>query len=500
MKSSSQEALNESQITKSLRRFLDGQSDATVLVTQDCQILYANAEARVRFARANTTKERSFERCLAIEFPETSWEDVQRVFETMLKAEDPEPVMLLLSRDRRQCQMRITMLDFDSDCHCGELEPIFAVSFFDPDTDAIMRRLEFVLDSSTDGIFIVNRANQIIFFNKACEGLTGWEHGTALMQTHECSNVLRCHNDAGESMGTESLCPAKVFFHRDSVPKPHEMLITTAGGRERWVETNYSPIKTPSGDVEFIVGIIRDIDERKQLEAQLIQSKNLALLGQLVSGIAHEIKNPLGILMSSVEIVLNENRPEEQRREAAGFIKDEIRRLDQRMKEFLAFARPKPLMTDKVDVNEVLRKVIASFTAATNRRMRIEQRLCNVMPPTAADPDLLHQVFLNLILNAEQAMPQGGRLVVASEVVGEQRDTIRLRFQDEGTGVSEADLAKIFDPFFTTKANGTGLGLSVVHQILTAHRGRFSMRNNEKGPGVTFEILLPVSEETQVWA
>src|SRR5690606_29989238 len=111
----------------------------------------------------------------------------------------------------------------------------------------------------------------------------------------------------------------------------------------RYVETNYSPIRNPNGDVEFIVGIIRDIDERKRLESQLIQSENLALIGQLVSGIAHEIKNPLGILMSSVEIVLNDDRPEDQRREAATYIKEEIRRLDERMKQFLAFAKPKPV-------------------------------------------------------------------------------------------------------------------------------------------------------------
>src|SRR5690606_23441869 len=140
MTHSSHEALNESQITKSLRRFLDGQSDATVLVTRDYQILYANAEARVRFPRANVMRERSFEKCLAIEFPGTVWADLKPTFDAMLAAEDAEPAVMVLTREGRQIQMRVTVLDFDADCHCGQLESVLAVTFFDPDTDALMRR------------------------------------------------------------------------------------------------------------------------------------------------------------------------------------------------------------------------------------------------------------------------------------------------------------------------------------------------------------------------
>lgn len=500
MNNSSLDAHNESQTTRSLRRMLDGISDAAVLVSQDYRILYANSEARVRFEKARVLPDRSLQRCLSTEFPDVRWEDIHPVLDRMLAAEDPDAEVILLSREGRQTQMRVTVLEFDADCHCGELESILAITFFDPDYDAIMRRLEFVLDSTTDGIFIVNRANQIVFFNKACEKMTGWERGADVLQTYECANVLRCHNNDGESMGKEHLCPAKVFFHRDSVPKPHEMLITTVGGKERWVETNYSPIRTQTGDVEFIVGIIRDINERKHLEAQLIQSKNLALLGQLVSGIAHEIKNPLGILMSSVEIVLNEKRPEEQRREAAGYIKDEVRRLDERMKEFLVFARPKPLIKEKVGINALLGKVLGSFATVRSPAVRVMENLGDDLPLVTADPDLLHQVFLNLLLNAEQAMPDGGRITVTTENADADRNAVRIRFTDQGTGIAEKDLPRIFDPFFTTKADGTGLGLSVVHQILTAHRGRFQVRNNEGAPGVSFEIVLPVTEESDTWA
>lgn len=489
-------SLQESIVTRSLRKFVEGLSDPTLLIADNMQLLYANAEARMRFNRVNLSEETELKNFIKTIFPESDWNSISQSFATMRRNQNSDPILIYLAQGLKQTHMRISRMDFDEGGDCNPTNVIYCITFFDPDSNATMRRLEFVLDSSTDGIFIVNRTNHIIYFNKACERMTGWQKDAAIMQTYECANVLRCHNDEGESMGSESLCPAKIFFHKDSVPKPHEMLITTSSGKERYVETNYSPIKNPQGEVEFIVGIIRDIDERKKLESQLIQNRNLALLGQLVSGIAHEIKNPLGILMSGVEIVLNESRPEDQRREAASFLKDEIRRLDERMKYFLAFAKPKPLMIEKTDITQLLQKVATSYqTALRNPKFHVVPPICSHIPKITVDPDLLHQVFLNLILNAEQACGKQGVLTIVTDMV--EDDTIRIRFIDSGSGINEKDLPKIFDPFFTTKSDGTGLGLSIVHQILTSHRGKINVRNNENKPGVTFEILLPIDETSE---
>ncbi len=484
----------ESQVTRSLRKFVEGLSDPTLLVSAaEFKVLYANAEARVRYSSSDLTEDADFEAFVRSTFPLADWGEIVQAFASLASHADPDPALCFLNNGVKQTHLRITSLDFDEDCKCGGVDSIFAVTLSDPDFDAIMRRLEFVLDSTTDGIFIVNRTNHIVYFNKACELITGWRRDIAVMQTYECANVLKCHNDEGESMGSESLCPAKVFFHRDSVPKPHEMLITTTAGKERYVETNYSPIKNAAGEVEFIVGIIRDIDQRKRLEDQVVQNRNLVMLGSLVSGIAHEIKNPLGILMSSVEIVLNEKRPEEQRREAASFIKDEVRRLDERMKYFLAFAKPKPLMREPVDVTDIIRKVASTYQGAVrNRHFHIQPPMCKHLPKTLADPDLLHQVFLNLVINAEHASPKGGVLTITADTLDEW---IRLRFTDNGEGVREDELSKLFDPFFTTKPDGTGLGLSIVHQIISSHHGKISAKNNSDKPGLIIEILLPVTEE-----
>jgi len=483
------------------RQFSEGLTDPTLLVHgDDLRLLSANAEARVRYSAFNVDGDTDLLTFVQNAFPKATIADVQNALAGMKDVTSPEPAVTIMNDGMKQTQLRISCVipappATDATDPGAASCPVYAVTISDPDLDAVMRRLEFVLDSTTDGIFIVNRTNHIVYFNKACEKMTGWRRDQAVMQTYECANVLRCHNDEGESMAAESLCPAKVFFHRDSMPRPHEMLITTTAGKERYVETNYSPIKNAAGEVEFIVGIIRDIDERKRLEDQLVQNRNLVMLGSLVSGIAHEIKNPLGILMSSVEIVLNEKRPEDQRREAASYIKDEIRRLDERMKYFLAFARPKPLMREPVDVGALLRRVANSYQGAVrNPNFHIQPPMCSHLPTTMADPDLLHQVFLNLIINAENACPDGGVLQISAGLI---EDQIRVTFTDNGQGLEQENIGKMFDPFFTTKPDGTGLGLSIVHQTITSHRGKISARSNEGRPGLTVEILLPVTEDNQ---
>ncbi|MBX7246324.1 MAG: PAS domain-containing protein [Candidatus Sumerlaeaceae bacterium] len=482
---------SEAPSVRVLINLLEGISDPTVLLNGSLRIIFANAKARMRFSKVSFSLNDSFEGFLMAAFPKSGLSGLEETLDAALTAEDGKSSTYFLHEDQSQTFLRVAPIS----AVAGErpdnpLDVALAISFVDPDPSALPR-LENVLDPSTDGVFIFNRENRIVYFNPACEKITGWRQGAAVMETYECSNVLKCHNEAGESMGSEALCPAKVFFHRDSVPVPREMLITTTGGKERWIETNYSPIKNARGDVEFIVGIMRDIDQRKRLETQLVQSRNLAMLGQLVSGIAHEIKNPLGIIMSSVEIMLDPSRPESERQEVASYIKDEVRRLDDRVKDFLAFARPKPIHAEEVNLNKLLGAVVLSYGSLRNPRLQIVPKLSRRKASVMGDPDQLHQVFLNLIINADQAMPDGGTLGISTQVL---EDTVEVRFTDQGGGISEEDLPKIYDPFFTTKTDGTGLGLSIVHQILTAHRGKIAVSNNDGGRGVTFEIRIPAAE------
>lgn len=473
---------------RSLRGMLEAVGDSMLLLDGDLRIIYANAEARETYLLGNAQRPQ-FVRFVAASYPEADLAELESSLTALLTEPTSECSVIRLHSGIKEVQIRLSGIESES-----EQETVISVIMTEPHAEAHLKHLEFVLDASTDGIFIFNRANKIVYFNSACENMTGWKRGAAF-ETYECANVLRCHNEAGESMSSEALCPAKVFFHRDSVPVPHEMLITTRGGKERWVETNYSPIKNATGEVEFVVGIIRDIDERKRLESQLVQSKNLASLGQLISGIAHEIKNPLGIIMSSVEVLINEDRPTGQRREAAVFLKDEVRRLDDRVKDFLAFAKPKPMMLEEVNVNSLLTKVVLSYKTLSSGRFRTKTDFAKKVPPVLGDPDLLHQVFLNLIINADQAMRFGGELQITTAGLD---DEVRIQFIDQGQGIPAENLQKIFDPFYTTKKEGTGLGLSIVHQILTSHKGQYTVRNNDGQPGITFEILFPANRKPRL--
>jgi PAS domain S-box-containing protein len=474
-----------------LRLLLEGMSEPSFLLNRRLEIVFANEAARQKFGRHSSPVRGRFDEFMAAVFPHDDLSAVRcRLRECLLCPGANDVSEFSLASGGARCTVRVV-------CVCGTkpalddpLAPVLAAIFTADESARGLPRVERVLDSSADGVFIVNRDNRIVYFNPACERMTGWQRTPDSVTVHECSNMMHCHTESGESMGSEALCPAKLMATRGAVPAAHEMLITTRTGEEKWIETSYSPIRNAAGEIEYVVGIMRDIDERKRLEAQLAQSRNLAMMGQLVSGIAHEIRNPLGIIMSGVDVILEPSRKPRERREAALFIKDEVRRLDARVRDFLAFARPRPVMAERVDLHGLLRMVLLSYTSQVSERFEIETGFCIGHPVVDGDPDQLRQVFLNLLINADQAMPEGGRLRVETSSDG---SSVIIRFCDEGVGIRSEHLPRIFDPFFTTKQDGTGLGLSIAHQIVVAHRGKLVAHNNPAGRGAVFEITLPVA-------
>lgn len=236
--------------------------------------------------------------------------------------------------------------------------------------------------------------------------------------------------------------------------------------------------------------LLERAEEQKKLEDQLRQSEKLASLGQMVATIAHEIRNPLGIIRSSAEVLSKKSNPDPARiRKLSGVIVEEATRLSNILKDFLDFARPKLPRLTCVDVREVLRRVKNNMEQETQRR---EIRWMEVpsngdAPLVMGDSDLLYQAFLNMAINAFDAMKAGGTLTVGA--IREDAD-VRVDFADDGQGISEENLHKIFTPFFTTQEMGTGLGLSVVHNIITAHKGEVTVRS-KAGEGTVFTVRLP---------
>jgi two-component system, NtrC family, sensor histidine kinase HydH len=222
---------------------------------------------------------------------------------------------------------------------------------------------------------------------------------------------------------------------------------------------------------------------------QLRRADRLTALGELSAGLAHEIRNPLGSIEGAVQILRRPNLTEESKQEFGKMAAEEIGRLKGLLTHFLQFARPPAPQRSLTEMGELLDAVrrLADETAKmTGARVTVE--VGPGLPAVSVDPDQIKQVLLNLVLNAIQAMPHGGEVVLRAAL---QNRDVKLEVQDEGVGIAEQDLQKIFDPFFTTRQGGTGLGLSIAHQIATQHGGRIEVKRNPK-EGMTFCVLLPV--------
>ncbi len=227
-----------------------------------------------------------------------------------------------------------------------------------------------------------------------------------------------------------------------------------------------------------------------QTEEQLRRADRLSALGELSAGMAHEIRNPLGSIKGAVEILKDDYRPDNAKYEFIQILLKETDRLNRIVQEFLSFARPKQPEFRQTDVNEAIESVL-TLTAQEARKagVKVEKRLDQSIGKRSLDGGLLKQAFLNLILNAVQAMPRGGVLTVESALKGSM---IEVKIADTGVGISEENRKKLFSPFFTTKKNGTGLGLAITYRIVENHRGRIDVIS-EPGKGATFTVKIPVA-------
>ncbi|MHB8928450.1 MAG: sensor histidine kinase [Bacillota bacterium] len=237
----------------------------------------------------------------------------------------------------------------------------------------------------------------------------------------------------------------------------------------------------------------RRLNEKKELEEQLRRADKLAALGQLVAGVAHEIKNPIGVVKTTVQVMEREFTGNEHVAEFTRVIKDECDRMNQRLSQFLGFARPaEPALAD-VDPREALETTLEMLGKyLPERRVTVEKELEAGLPAVRADDSQLRQVLLNLIINAVEAMPNGGELTFGVNLNRDDPGYVTFVVGDTGAGIPEPDLARIFDPFYTTKPTGTGLGLAVAHRIVDAHGGFIEVESGP-GQGTTFRVSLPVA-------
>ncbi len=252
-------------------------------------------------------------------------------------------------------------------------------------------------------------------------------------------------------------------------------------------------------------------EELKKTYQQLMQKEKMAALGELTARIAHEIKNPLGIIKGSAQILVNEHEKDDVKIEVGGYIIEEVNRLDAKVRELLNHARPQTPALQETDINEVLEKSIQFFESQRleEKKIRIIREFYPAMPVLLLDSEQVRQIVLNLMINAYEAMPDGGEIRIATawtapsvhngSIPTSGRESSRkerkngsvvVKIIDTGTGIPAEDRSKVFDPFFTTREKGTGLGLSTVNRIIENHRGTIEM-SSRLGEGTEFTITFP---------
>lgn len=242
----------------------------------------------------------------------------------------------------------------------------------------------------------------------------------------------------------------------------------------------------------------REQARSESLQRELARRERLSSLGQMAAGLAHEIKNPLGSIQGAAEILSDDApaRDASRTRELLDILHKESKRLGTVVDDFLGFARPRPLSLAPLDLGDVAERAAAQVAIdASARRIAIERHPAPDLPLVLADAERMHQVFLNLLLNALAASPDRGRVVVSSarrERGGEPCVAVSIR--DFGDGIAPDVLPRVFDPFFTTREHGTGLGLSISHTIVQEHGGWIDV-DSPPGAGTEVVVIVPVDRD-----
>jgi signal transduction histidine kinase len=279
-------------------------------------------------------------------------------------------------------------------------------------------------------------------------------------------------------------------------------------------------IEGTDGQLVGVLLVSRNLSYLSRMQSTIAYSRKLVALGRLTAGIAHEVKNPLNAMMIHLELLRTKirhgiarevapvgagaggvsvvearapGRAIEGALEHVEVIESEIRRLDEVVQGFLKFSRPEDLRLQPVRVTTIFDEilpVIKPEAAANHVRVEVDSPV--TVPAVNGDAAMLRQAFLNLAMNACQAMPNGGTLRLSA--ASAPRDQVEVKFEDTGVGIPEGDLGKIFDLYFTTKDHGTGIGLSMVYRIIQLHDGEVEVQSTP-GRGTTFRVLLPRANE-----
>ncbi len=339
--------------------------------------------------------------------------------------------------------------------------------------DIDLRDLEFfnqaVVEGLPSGLFTTDTAGKVLIFNRTAE------------------NIINVQKNSIIGKKIDSVLP---YFTFPFLEGRREKIITV-NGIQKIIGIGITTLKGIDEQPKGFIGIFQDLTQLKRLEAEMKRREKMATIGELSSNIAHEIRNPLASLKSSVEMLKEDSVPKNYKMKLMDIALNEMERLDRIIKDFLTYSRPTQPEFKRFDIHGLLDDIIELLINIEQNKGRVHiKKNYNGIIEVSADPQKMRQVFWNLGLNAVESMPEGGNLIIATKDMDEH---IGITFKDFGLGIQEEDIDKIFFPFFTTKEHGTGLGLAIAYRIIEEHNGKIQVESSPGG-GTTVDILLPKSD------
>lgn len=333
-----------------------------------------------------------------------------------------------------------------------------------------------ILNSIADGVIAIDVKGRVTSINPAAGRMMGLENRADVI-----GQPYQAFYDP--NVGFASVLLDTLATGQDHIGVPLDCPLTN---QILHVNVSSSSLKDGAGTVIGAVAVLKDVSEQHRLQKQIMRADRLAALGELVAGVAHEIRNPLTSIRGFVQYLESSNSLEEWQRYAPLIIR-QVDSLNRIVTELLEFGRHRPTCVGPVRLNDLIREITVLVGAKTVTRICLD--FADDLPAVQADGEALKQVILNLLINAVQAISETGTVTIAT-AADKTTDEVVVTVRDDGIGIAPEDLEKIFDPFFSTKPMGTGLGLAMVHRIMDAHRGSISV-NSTPGAGTTIVLRLP---------
>ncbi len=336
---------------------------------------------------------------------------------------------------------------------------------------------ELIIENAADGVIAVDTDGCVTMINPAAEEITGYSQKESMGKPYE--NVFGGRGYRSPILDTLEHGIDHVALEVD-YPAKHQVI---------QISVSTSQMHNAQGEIIGALVIFSDLTAKKEVQRRIERAERLATLGELMAGVAHEVRNPLTAISGFVQI-LKDSEQDPQRLEYTQIILKEVHSINRVIQQLLDFARPRPGLYQKIYLNHIINETLVLIkTKGVEARIDFDVILDHSLDAIDADGEMLKQVLLNLLINAVQSISARGQITISTQAVGQDKQMIKI--QDDGCGISDDIKAKIFTPFYTTKPSGTGLGLSISQRIITSHDGDITLES-QPNQGTTFTIVLPV--------